>query len=102
MITTPIAHRSEDHMKGHGYVKVERVIVRHTCHEEHQDQQRVVLHANVSLLRAQPLSHYKPFYGHEEELTKGYEVARTRIMSITNSEFTWVLLLLLGGWLWFC
>lgn len=74
-------HRSEDHVQGHGYIKVERIIVGHTGHEEHEDQQEIVPEADHSLLGAELLGHHESLQGHKGKLAERDQVARSGIVS---------------------
>lgn len=69
-------------MQRHGDVKVEGVVIGHTSHEEHQDEEQVVLEAYMSSLSPELRCQQEAFECHKGELGEGDEIAGARVMSV--------------------
>ena len=68
-------------MEGHRDIKIERIIIGHTGHEEHQDQKEVVLEPDMPLFGAEFLRDHESLECHKGKLAERDEVSRARIMS---------------------
>lgn len=68
-------------MQRHGDVEIERKVVAHADHEEHEDEVEVVLESDSGSLPAELVRENEPFQRDERKLGEGDEVAGARIMS---------------------